>query len=61
MIVIGADIHKSTHALAVVDGATGVLSGGLEVRADEAGHLAALRWARELDGGCRVNPVVRWV
>jgi transposase len=49
MIVIGADIHKSTHALAAVDAATGVLSGELEVRADEPGHLAALRWARELE------------
>lgn len=48
MIVIGADIHKSTHALAAVDGATGVIAGELEIRADESGHLQALRWAREL-------------
>jgi len=48
MIVIGADIHKSTHALAAVDGITGVLAGETEIRADEAGHLAGLRWAREL-------------
>jgi transposase len=48
MIVIGADIHKSTHALAAVDGSTGVLAGELEIRADEAGHLTGLRWAREL-------------
>jgi transposase len=50
MIVIGADIHKSTHALAAVSGDGGVVAGELEIRADEAGHLAALRWARELDG-----------
>lgn len=49
MIVIGADIHKSTHALAAVSGDGGVVAGELEIRADETGHLDALRWARELD------------
>ena len=49
MIVIGADIHKSTHALAAVNGATGEIAGELEVRACEAGHLAGLRWAQGLD------------
>lgn len=49
MIVIGADIHKSSHALAAVDGATGVIAGELETRTDEAGHLKALRWAQGLD------------
>jgi transposase len=49
MIVIGADIHKSTHALAAVSGGGGVVAGELEIRADEAGHLGALRWARALD------------
>jgi transposase len=48
MIVIGADIHKSTHALAAVSGDGGLVAGELEIRADESGHLAALRWAREL-------------
>jgi transposase len=48
MIVIGADTHKSTHALAAVDGGTGVLAGQLEIGADDAGHRAALRWARGL-------------
>ena len=48
MIVIGADIHKSTHALAAVDGDTGALAGEIEIRAEEAGHLAGLRWARGL-------------
>ena len=50
MIVIGADIHKSTHALAAVSGDGGAVAGEREIRADEAGHRAALRWARELDG-----------
>lgn len=49
MIVIGADIHKSTHALAAVSGEGGTVAGELEIRADEAGHRSALRWARELD------------
>jgi transposase len=48
MIVIGADIHKSSHALAAVDGTTGLVAGEIEIRADEAGHLTGLRWAREL-------------
>jgi transposase len=48
MIVIGADIHKSTHALAAVSGGGGVVASELEIRADEKGHRAALRWAREL-------------
>jgi transposase len=50
MIVIGADIHKSTHALAAVSGDGGVVAGEREIRADEGGHRVALRWARKLDG-----------
>jgi transposase len=50
MIVIGADIHKSNHALAAVSGDGGALAGEIEVQADESGHRTALRWARELDG-----------
>ena len=49
MIVIGADIHKSTHALAAVSGDSAVVVGELEIRSEEGGHRAALRWARELD------------
>ena len=48
MIVIGADVHKSTHALAAVDAATGQLLGEREIAAREQGHLEALRWAHEL-------------
>jgi transposase len=50
MIVIGADTHKRSHALAGVDGGTGALVGERTIRADDAGHRGALRWARELDG-----------
>jgi transposase len=49
MIVIGADVHKSTHALAAVDAATGQLLGEREIAAREQGHLEALRWAQEFD------------
>jgi transposase len=50
MIVIGADTHKRSHALAAVDGGTGAVVAEREVRAEDSGHLLALRWARELDG-----------
>ena len=48
MIVIGADTHKCTHSLAAIDGGTGGLVGERTIRAQDAGHLAALRWARAL-------------
>jgi hypothetical protein len=44
MIVIGADTHKRTHALAAVDAGTGRVRGAREIKAEEPGHLAALRW-----------------
>jgi transposase len=49
MIVIGADTHKRTHALAAVDAGTGRVRGAREIKAEEPGHLAAVRWARGLD------------
>jgi transposase len=49
MIVIGADTHKRTHALAAVDEGTGRLHGSREIAASETGHIDALRWARGLD------------
>jgi transposase len=49
MIVIGADTHKGSHALAVVDEGTGRVRGQREIKAEESGHLAAVRWARGLD------------
>jgi transposase len=49
MIVIGADTHKHTHALAAVDAGTGRVSDAREIKAEEPGHLAAVRWARGLD------------
>jgi transposase len=49
MIVIGADTHKRTHALAAVDAGTGRQRGARQIKAEESGHLAAVRWARGLD------------
>src|ERR671923_158516 len=49
MIVIGVDTHKRTHALAAVDECTGRVRGRREIKADEPGHLPAVRWARGLD------------
>ena len=49
MIVIGVDTHKRSHALCAVDEGTGRVRGSREIRADEAGHRAAVRWARGLD------------
>jgi transposase len=49
MIVIGADTHKGSHTLAAVDEGTGRVRGSREIKADDAGHLVAVRWARGLD------------
>ena len=49
MIVIGADTHKGTHALAAVDAGTGEVRGEREITADDDGHRKALRWAHEID------------
>ena len=49
MIVIGADTHKDSHALAAVDGGTGRVRGSRQIKAEQPGHLAAVRWARSLD------------
>jgi transposase len=48
MIVIGADTHKRTHALAAVDARTGQVHGGRQIAASDGGHLDAVRWARGL-------------
>jgi transposase len=50
MIVIGVDTHKRQHALCAVEEGTGRVRGSREIKADEAGHQAAVRWARSLDG-----------
>jgi transposase len=49
MIVIGADTHKRSHAVAAVDAGTGRQRGARQIKAEEPGHQAAVRWARGLD------------
>ena len=50
MIVIGADTHKRTHALAAVDAATGRQVGGAGDQGRRGrGIWPRLRWARGLD------------
>jgi transposase len=49
MIVIGADTHKRTHALAAVDAGSGRQRGAREIGAEEPGYLAAVRCGRGLD------------
>jgi transposase len=49
MIVIGADTHKRSHALAAVNAGTGRQRGARQIKAEEPGHQAAVRWARGLD------------
>jgi hypothetical protein len=39
MIVLGADTHKGSHALAAVDEGTGRVRGSREIKADDGGHL----------------------
>jgi transposase len=49
MIVIGADIHKRNHTLVAVRAGSGELVGELEIKAEQTGHLRALRWAQGLE------------
>jgi len=50
MIVLGADTHKRSHAVAAVAAATGELLGEQTVQVGIRGFDALLRWARGLDG-----------
>jgi transposase len=40
---------RGSHAFSAVDEGTGRVRGSREIKADDAGHLAAVRWARGLD------------
>ena len=50
MIVLGADTHKRSHTIAVVQAATGQLLGEQTVKVGRRGFDALLAWARGLDG-----------
>jgi transposase len=48
MIVLGADMHKSSHSIAAVAAETAQLLGDKTVRIGDRGFAAALEWARGL-------------
>jgi transposase len=50
MIVLGADTHKRSHAIAAIGAATGELLGEQTVPVGRRGFGALLQWARSLDG-----------
>jgi transposase len=50
MIVLGADTHKRSHAIAAIAAATGELLGERTVSVGRRGFGALLVWARGLDG-----------
>jgi tetratricopeptide (TPR) repeat protein len=54
MILIGVDTHNRTHALAAVEAGTGRVRGKRETKAEQAGHLAAVRRPPVLPARSRV-------
>ena len=50
MIVLGADMHKSSHSIVAVDAATGQLMGEKTVAVGARGFGALVIWARGLAG-----------
>jgi transposase len=50
MLVIGVDVHKSTHFLAAVDAVSGELRSSEQIAATAAGHRGGLAWAERLCG-----------
>lgn len=50
MLVIGVDVHKSTHFLAAVDAVSGELRSSEQIAATAAGHRGGLSWADRLGG-----------
>jgi transposase len=48
MIVLGADMHKSSHTIAAVAAPTGELLGDKTIQVGDRGFAEALDWAREL-------------
>ena len=46
MIVLGADMHKSSHTIAAVDAATGQVLGEKTIAVGARGFGALVLWAR---------------
>jgi transposase len=55
VVVVGIDVHKSTHCAVAVDQAGRQLEPAVTVRATDAGHRQLLRWARRAFAGERVD------
>src|SRR3954449_4017310 len=49
MIVLGADMHKSSHTVAAVAATSGELLGEKTIQVGDRGFAAALDWARGLE------------
>jgi transposase len=50
MIVLGADMHKSSHTIAAVAAGTGEMLGDKTIQVGARGFADVVRWARSLDG-----------
>ncbi len=62
MIVLGADMHKSSHTVAAVAAATGELLGGKTIQVGARGFAAVLDWGRELGGDPRdLSPSINFL
>ena len=48
-MVLGADLHKSSHTIAAVDGSTGELLGSKTIQVGARGFATVLEWARGLN------------
>ena len=66
MIVLGADMHKSSHTIAAVSAISGELLGDKTIQVGDRGFAAALDWARGLGAervwaleDCRLLPLDR--
>ena len=51
MIVLGADMHKSSHTIAAVAAASGELLGDTTIAVGDRGFAVALDWARGMRCG----------
>ena len=49
MILLGADMHKSSHTIAAIAASTGELLDDQTVKVGQRGFVAVLEWARDLD------------
>jgi hypothetical protein len=55
MIVLGADMHKSSHTIAAVGATSGELLGERTIAVGDRGFAAALDWARRAKPCCATS------